>query len=79
MSKQLVNILFPSYCLAYGSRLYLLDTIQTYSGGKIMNFLPDFFGGTVVANCCTDPNQVSAASVLADEGILLFWVPDWET
>lgn len=43
-----------------------------------MNFLPDFFGGTMVANCCTDLNQLSAASILADEGILLFWVPDWE-
>lgn len=48
------------------------------SGGKIMNFLPDFFGDTIVVNCCTDLNQLSATSVLAEKGILLFWVPAWE-
>lgn len=42
------------------------------------NSLPDFFESTIVANCCTDLNQLSA-TVLVDEGILLYWVPARET
>lgn len=79
MSKQLVNILFPSYCLAYGSRFYLLDMIQTLLWRENAELSTDFFGGTIVATCCTDLNQLNATSVLVDQGILLFWVPAWET
>lgn len=79
MSKQLVNILFPSYCLAYGSRFCLPDRIQTLLWRENAELSTDFFGGTIVANCCTDLNQLNATSVLADEGVLLVWVPAWET
>jgi len=58
MNKQPVNILFPSYCLAYGSRLYLLDTTQAYSRETITNFLTHLFVShiAIMASCCMNMN-----------------------
>lgn len=72
MKKQLVNILFPSHCLACGSKLYLLDTIQTL----LWRFVAHIF---TIASCCTNTDYLSTKDVLLMEGILLFWVPLWET